>query len=165
MSGVADDANIDIFYSVCVGFLGVEASIKFTDYAKTTNMRISGEDVVLRFTKAKSNVRKIVSKMNIDQLNDLIEKVCTYTGTLKSLKSVHEENIREFMTVLTSEAKIHMFTKLLSIATNNVELAKAVNRACSDSVLEVFSVPKGEAGLNVMPNIPDVFKNKPADSK
>lgn len=163
MSGVADDANIDIFYSVCVGFLGVEASIKFTDYAKATNIRVSGEDVVARFTKAK--IKNAVSKMNIDQLNDLIEKVCTHTGTLKTLKPTHEENIREFMNVLTSEAKIHMFTKLLSVATNNIELAKAINRACSDCILDVFSVPKGEAGLNVMPNIPDVLKNKQADSK
>ena len=163
MSGVADDPNVDIFYSVCVGFLGVEASIKFTDYAKASNMRVSGEDVVLRFKK--SNIKKFVSKMNIDQHNDLIEKVCTYTATLKTLKPTYEENIREFMNMLTSEAKIHMFTKLLSIATNNVEPAKAVNRACSDSVLEVFSVPKGEAGLNVMPNIPDVLNNKSNNSK
>jgi hypothetical protein len=70
------------------------------------------------------------------------------------------------MTSLPDELKISFWAKLSSQGTDRIELAKSVHKHCVDLILGVFGVPRGEAGIGVIPNIPGIFKqDKKNESK
>jgi hypothetical protein len=55
---------------------------------------------------------------------------------------------------LPGELRVSCWSKLTAHGLDKLELAKSVHKYCAASILEVFGVPMGEAGVNVTPNVP-----------
>jgi len=160
--GIEDEPADPRFYPVCIGFIGTEATIAFVDFAKTQDSRVSGKDVVEAYDKFRGKVKKLTH----DRINGLIEKVAEYvTANLKVLTEKQGTNIKNFMSDLTGEHRVSCWGKLTSQGLDKLELAKSIHKHCAASVLDVFGVPMGEAGVGVVPNVPGIFKAPAAGKK
>lgn len=153
-AGVIDHPTDDSFYPICTGFIGVDATIKFCDYAKSVDNRFTGEDVVERYQKVRP---KIQGRQNM--YNAAIDKAATYVQTLTKVNERQGKNIDAFMNDLPGELRVSLWTKLTSKGIDQLELAKSLHVYLASHVLDVFGVPMGEAGIGVIPNIPGIFRN------
>jgi len=147
----------DHFYSICLGYIGTEASISFVDFAKTVDNRVNGEDVVNKFDK----FEKKIASMTQEKLNGLLEKTAEFvTSTLEKLSEKQGENVNKFMKMLPAELRVSFWEKLTKHGIDKISLAKSVHKHCAKSILDIFEVPMGEEGVGVTPNIPTMFQNK-----
>ena len=154
-AGLAEDPAATLFYPVSMGYVGVEATIAFVDYAKSVDNRVTGKEVIEGYAK----VRGKVQRMTQDQLNGAIEKVAEYvTGNFVKLTPKQGENLKGFMVDLPGELRISAWSKLTAHGLDKLELAKSVHKYCVETILDVFGVPLGEAGVGVTPNIPSSLK-------
>jgi hypothetical protein len=157
-----DEPTNPRFYPMCLGFVGLEATVAFTDYAKTIDSQVSGEDIVNNYSK----FRKMVKKMTQERINGCVEKVADFvTKTLTVLTDVQGKNLQQFMSDIPAELRISCWAQLTSRGLDKLELAKSVHKWCAAEVLGVFGVPMGEAGIGVVPNVPGIFKAPAAAKK
>jgi Skp family chaperone for outer membrane proteins len=138
VAGVVEDPKHELFYPMCLGYVGTEATIAFHSFAKTIENQVSGEEVLKDYAKCK----KKVTKLGQEKQNVLIEKVSEYvTKNLKTLDENQGKNLAAFMKDLPGELRVSAWSKLTQGAgTENLELAKSVHKYCVETVLEVFGV-------------------------
>lgn len=142
-------------YPISLGFLGVEATIAFTDFIKTVDNRVTGKEVIETYSK----VRAKIKRLSVERLNPVIEKVTEYlTKDIKKLSDKQGKNLKEFMHDLPDELRISCWTKLAVQGVDRLELARSIHKWCAEEVLSTFGVPIGDAGVGVIPNVPGVFK-------
>ena len=148
-AGVADDPKHEMFYPLCLGYVGTEATIAFHGFAKTIENQVTGEEVLTDYTK----VKKKVAKLGQEKQNILIEKVADFvTKNLKTLDDVQGANLRDFMKDLPGELRVSAWSKLTTgSGVDNLELAKSVHKWCVESVLEVFGVT-ADAAVKALAN-------------
>lgn len=156
IAGCADDPNNELFYPICMGYIGVEGAIKFVDFAKAVDTKFTGDDIVNRYSKIRS---KIVNKKKNELFNEAIEKTADYVQKLKSLNAMQGKNVAAFMRDLPGELRISLWTKMMSGGVDKLDMAKSIHKYVAKYVLEVFGVPMGKAGVGVVPNIPGIFKS------
>lgn len=156
-AGVAENPNDDLFYPMCLGYIGLEATCKFVEFAKNQDARFTGEDVVERYKEVR---KKVVSKKRTELLNSAIEKAAEYVTKLDTLTENQGTNLAAFMKDLPGELRISLWTKLTVSGVDKLDLAKSVHKYLAKDILDVFGVPMGEAGVGVVPNIPGMFSNQ-----
>ena len=142
-AGVADNPKDEIFYPLCLGYVGTEATIAFHSFAKTVEDQVTGEEILNDYDK----VKKRVEKLGQEKQNILVEKV---TDTLvkqgKVLNDVQGKNLQAFMKDLPGELRVAAWSKVTQAAgTENLELVKSVHKWCVESVLEVFGTTASTA--------------------
>lgn len=161
-----EDASNELFYNLCLGYVGTEASIAFSGFAKNYNHRLTAEDILERYhTKA---VKAKVAKQGTERLNVCIDKVTEYiTEKLTELTERQGKNLNAFMGDLTDELRIACWSKLTVDGADKMDLAASVHKYCARQILDVFNVPFGEAGIGVVPTIPGLFPeaDKAAEEK
>lgn len=157
-AGIDGDANNDLFYPICLGYVGTEAAIKFVDFAKTADTRFTGKDIVDRYDSVR---HKVLSKKKAELLNDAIEKASDYVQKLDRITEGQGKNLTRFMSDLPGELRISLWTKMTAAGVDKLDLAKSIHKFLAKDVLDVFGVPMGEAGIGVVPNIPGIFKPQP----
>ena len=152
-AGVAENPNEALFYPMCLGFVGTEATIAFHAFAKTIDNQVSGEEILRDYDK----VKKKVMKLGQERQNILIEKVSDYiTKTLKTLDDKQGENLRKFMVDLPGELRVSAWSKMTQgSGTDNLELSKQVHKHCVQTILEVFGV-SADAAVKALSAEPDV---------
>ena len=129
------------FYPMCMGFIGVEATIAFVDFAKTVDNQVSGRDVIEEYPKFRAKVKRLT----VDRLNPVIEKMAEYvTKEVKVLTDKQGTNLKSFMKDLPDEHKIFAWTKLATQGVDKLDLAKSVHKWCAEEVLGTFGVKMGE---------------------
>lgn len=157
-AGLADEekANDDMFYPLCIGFLGIEATSAFQSFVKNIDNQVSGKDIIDNWAKTQAKVQRLGQ----ERLNIAIEKVSEYVvKKLTTLTPKQGKNLKAFMDHLPHELRIVCWSKLTQEGIDKIELAKSIHKYCAESVLDVFGVPMGEAGIGVIPNIPGIFKD------
>lgn len=141
-AGVADAPNDALFYPMCLGYVGTEATIAFHSFAKTIENQVTGEEVLRDYEK----VKKKVAKLGQEKQNILIEKVADYvTKSLKTIDDKQGENLGKFMKDLPGELRVAAWSKLTANGSENLALSKAVHKHCVESILEVFGVAQEAA--------------------
>lgn len=156
-AGIIDEPNNELFYHMCIGFVGVEAAIAFRNYCKTVDNRLTGSDIVNEYHMP--TVAAKVAKIGQGHLNEVVDKVANYVlKELTRLDDKQGKNIQALMKFLPMELQITLWSKLTSQGIEKIELAKSIHKYCASNVLGVFEVPMGEAGIGVIPNIPGLFK-------
>lgn len=158
-SGLLPEPAKPEFYSVCTGYIGTEATIAFVAYMKDANKRVSGKELVEDYDKSKHKV----DRMGPEGKNAAIELIVKYIfdEVKGGLNDKQGKNVADFMRSLPGELKISFWAKLSAHGTDRIDLAKSVHKHCVDMILDVFGVPRGEAGIGVIPNIPGIFKKEP----
>lgn len=136
-AGVIDTPDDVMFYSMCLGYIGTEATIAFHSFAKTMDNQVSGEDVMERYQTIKGKI----AKLGQEKQNIVIEKVSDYvTKKLKTLNDAQGANLRDFMQDLPGELRVSAWSKLTAGGVENLDLAKSVHKWCVTSILDVFGV-------------------------
>lgn len=154
-AGLAEEPTNPMFYPLCMGYIGVEATVAFCDFAKTVDSRVTGKDVIDSYPKFREKVKRMPS----DRINGLVEKLAEHvTKNIKVLNDKQGANLKAFMDDIPAEHRISCWSKLTSHGLDKLELAKSVHKYCASGILNVFGVPMGEAGVGVVPNVPGVFK-------
>ena len=143
-----------LFYAMSVGFVGPEAAGAFTSFVKSIDTQLTGEDIIERWDEHKDKF----AKFSISRINDMIEKVAAYVTTFTTLNDVQGTNLQNFMNALGAEPRIACWTKMSAAGTTKLELIKCIHTYCVKSILGVFGVPHGVAGVNVPANIPSIFQ-------
>jgi hypothetical protein len=160
-AGIHEDVSSDLFYPMCLGYVGTEATIAFHDFVKHNDMRVSGDELLNDYKKVEAKVKKF----NIDQQNAAIEKLAEAAHKLTKLTDKQGKNLSDFVETLGEELRVNCWSKLTEKGTDNLTLAKSVHKYMVKHILDVFQVPLGEAGVGVVPNIPGIFKQKQEEAK
>lgn len=162
-NGIEEEPENPLFYILCLGFMGTECSAAFHGYAKSVDFRVTGEEIVNKWS---DKVLRKLKKMGQERQNVAIEKVADYVvGTDKSpgltkLTKKQGTNLGKFMQQLPGELKISLWSRLTACGMDKIDLAKGIHKYCADNVLDVFGVPMGEEGIGVVPDIPGMFDEK-----
>ena len=136
-AGIIDTVEDPLFYPMCLGYVGPEATIAFHGFAKTINNQVTGEEVLRDYAKCK----KKVAKLGQEKQNILIEKVSEHVKSLKTLDEKQGKNLHDFMADLPGELRVSAWSKLTqSAGVENLEMAKLIHKYCVETVLEVFGV-------------------------
>jgi len=167
-AGIADEPNHELFYPMCLGFVGTEATIAYHSFAKSIDNRITGAEILNDYKKVKVKI----GRLGQERLNIAIDKVAEYIekNVEKTITDKQGENLKQFMKDLPGELRIAAWSKLTKHGIDKLELAKTIHKYCAAEVLDVFGVPMGEAGIGVVPNVPGIFqagakKEEPATAK
>lgn len=154
-AGVLGKPEHALFYALCVGFVGVEATIAFHSYAKEHGQEITAEDVLQSFSKVRKRFNALTSERQVGVLTKTSEAILK----LPKLDATQQKNVKAFFKALGSEHKIAFWTACVKMGAQNLELAKTFHAAVGNDLIEgVFGVPAGKAGINKMPNIPGFLK-------
>jgi len=185
-AGIEEDATNNMFFNMCRGFVGQEATIAFVDFAKNHDTRIDPVDVMTKLvTKVVSGQKiddidqigkdndpnvynevlvKKIERSAQDKLNGVIAKVaewihneCSKKG--KGLSHKQGVTLAKFMSLLPDELRISMWTKLIETGIDDMKFSSSVHRYGAPAVMGCFGVPMGKAGVGVTPTIPGIFKD------
>jgi len=147
-AGVADTPDDLLFYPMCLGFVGTEATIAFHGFVKTIDAQVTGEEIINEYSK----VKKKIDRLGQEKLNIAIEKVADYvTKNLTTLNDVQGQNLKDFMGHLPAELRVAAWSKLTAGGVEKLDLAKSVHKWCVEHILSVFGVDKGTAAPGVTP--------------
>lgn len=160
LAGVIDNPKDHMFYLLTMGFVGTEAAIALQDFVKNFDNQISGEEILMKFHTKR--VKEKIERQGQEGLNLAIDKLSEHV--LKTFKTKFTkrqgENLRDFMKTLPGELRINCWTKLTVDGVERTDLVRAVHKWCAKDLLDVFGVPMGEAGKDVVPKIPGMFADK-----
>lgn len=143
-------ADHPLFYPVCIGFIGIEATTAFRDYAKTVDRRVSGEDILNKYPK----VRDKVMRLGQEKWNICIEKLAIEIDKCTKITAAQSKNVEAFMKDLPGELRIALWAKLTAKGITKLDQAKSVWKNCMPLILDVFGVKPGEEGVGMIPNLP-----------
>ena len=147
-AGIADSPDDALFYPMCLGYIGTEATITFHGFVKTIDAQVTGEEIINDYAKVKSKI----ARLGQEKLNIAIEKVADdVTKNLKTLDDNQGANLRDFMGHLPAELRVAAWSKLTAGGVNNLDLAKSVHKWCVDHILSVFGVDKNAAAKALDP--------------
>jgi hypothetical protein len=147
-NNIAETPDDALFYPMCLGFIGTEATIAFHGFVKTIDAQVTGEEIINSYPKVKSKI----ARLGQEKLNVAIEKVADYvTKNLKSLDDEQGQNLQDFMKHLPAELRVAAWSKLTAGGVEKLELAKSVHKWCVESILACFGVEKGTASIGQNP--------------
>lgn len=131
-SDYAGKMTPDGFYSLCMGFIGVEATISFQDFVKDYEIQISASDILNGWKNIKSDVMKQTSSKH----NALIEKLVNHCRDEEwSVKQA--KNATDFVKELPGEMIVSFFNMVME--TNNVPNIRAVHKFIGMLVVETVT--------------------------
>ena len=151
LANVAESPDDPMFYPLCLGYVGTEATIAFHGYVKTIDAQVTGQEIIEQFDA----VKKKIDRLGQEKLNIAIEKMADYvTKNLNTLDENQGKNLRAFMNHLPAELRVSAWSKLTAGGVEKLELAKSVHKWCVDGILSVFGVEKGDKGVGTNPAAP-----------
>jgi hypothetical protein len=147
-NGIADAPNDPLFYPMCLGYVGTEATITFHGFVKTIDNQVTGEEIINEYPK----VKKKIAKLGQEKLNIAIEKMSDHvTKNLTTLTDAQGKNLQDFFRDLPAELRVSAWSKLTSAGVEKLDLARAVHKWCVDSILEVFGTKAGAEAVGTPP--------------
>jgi len=183
-SHLVEDVANEAFYSLSVGYVGVDAAAAFFDYAKNNFTMVRAEEVLdgdySKINKAgdrTSKVYKKVKALSVDKTLALIDRV---TAEMRrrgpKVEKKEGENLKSFMRDLQAEHRLPMWAALnkqpaegdpngrtFSMEDKSKFVINLHKFLVEVLVTDTFGVPLGAAGKDVMPNIPQFVKDKQND--
>jgi hypothetical protein len=111
-----DMPNSAVFYDVCRGFVGPDASRALSKFLLERNQSVSPEDILEKFNTVKDRIKR----MKPEQYVSLIDKIRHYITTHKiKLNDAQAKNLGQFMRLLPPEIGITMWNALAQCEVEN----------------------------------------------
>ena len=130
------DPENPLFYPTCVGFVGIETTLAFRDFAKSVDRRVSGEDILNKYPK----VQKKVLSLGQEKWNVCIEKLAETVEKSKKITDKQADNVALFMKDLPGELRVVLWGKLTSKGVSKLDVYKPIWKKSMQMVLDVFNV-------------------------
>jgi len=147
-TGIAEQPDNPLFYPLCLGYVGTEATIAFHDYVKTIEAQVTGEEILNQYPQ----VKKKIERLGQEKLNIAIDKLADYI--LKNVTTVNDtqgQNLKDFMEYLPAELRVAAWSKFTASGVEKLELTKSIHKWCVGAILEALSVPKADIDKAVQP--------------
>jgi hypothetical protein len=154
---LAEKPDDNLFYSICIGYVGTEASIAFTQFCKTIDNRFSGKDIINDYDSVR---KKVLRGNSISIMNAACDYVAEYLLTLDKVTPEQGENLRKFFNDVPKELRLNTWGKVVKHGVQKLDLAASIHEYVVDALLEVFGTKRGAAGVGMVPIIPDIFNKK-----
>jgi DNA polymerase III delta prime subunit len=120
----------DGLYALCSGFVGVEASIAFTEFVAKYEKQISVEDVLEgRVTK------KAVKELKASESMTVLDKIVDHAEN-NDWDDDQADNIVAFVKELPAEQMVHLWNSVM--ATKNMGPIKALHSRIGDEIVKVI---------------------------
>ena len=119
-------------YPLCLGFIGVEASIALRDFVKNYDSVISAEDILDNWKKVKVKI----GKLNADKQNAVIDKLLTHCKG-NNWSETQVQNVVAFVRSTSSEQVVAFFNKAME--TNNVGNIRALHKLLGADLLKAIT--------------------------
>ena len=145
---IAEQPDNPLFYPLCLGYVGTEATIAFHDYVKTIEAQVTGEEILNQYPQ----VKKKIERLGQEKLNIAIDKLADYI--LKNITTVNDtqgQNLKDFMEYLPAELRVAAWSKFTASGVEKLELTKSIHKWCVGAILEALSVPKADIDKAVQP--------------
>ena len=136
-AGIVDDHTSAAFYPICLGLLGVEASISFKEFCKTYEAQVSAEDILNDFDR----VKDILKGSPQDRMSDFVEKLANNCKD-EEWTVTQARNVKKFAGLLNDEMLVQLWNRLSS--TQNLPNIQKVHKEIGAKVVEAVN-----AGRNV----------------
>jgi hypothetical protein len=150
-ANLIDEPDNGLFWSMCLGFIGIEATNAFVAYVKTIDKQFTGKEILEKYSK----VRSKIANMGQERFNIAIERLVEHVSKhCESVNAKQGGNIVEFMKDLPGELRILLWTKLTANGSTKIKLTRSIHAHVMPFVLDVFGVPAGEKGVGVVPSMP-----------
>ncbi len=140
-ANLADKCDDQLFYAMGVGYVGVEATSAFKDFAKSVEGRFTGEQIINEYDVIRPRLKKLRSQ---DRWNVAIEKAGDFVTGLDRLNDTQITNVRNFAKDLTPELRVALWSRLVAKGVEKIEIAQGVHKAMKDLVVEAFAADKAE---------------------
>jgi len=138
-AGISNDPTDGLYYPMCMGFVGVEASIALVEFAKNYSNNVTGEEILNSYPKVKAKIKR----MGQERWNVACEKLIEVCSKLEELSTAQAKNVGEFMSDLPAELKVNLWSQLLKSGTNRIAFARSLHKNFSNvtnQMLEAFGV-------------------------
>ena len=122
-------------YNLATGFIGVEASITFTDYVKNYNKAIGPDDILNDWYNIKEKVESLTS----DKINSLIDKIA-YHCKDNEWSVTQAENVSNFAKMITQEMAIHFWGEITK--TKKLDNIRKIHKYLASYIVEVVNSSK-----------------------
>ena len=116
------------FYAVCMGLLGVEASIAFSDFVENYEMVITAEDILDNW----KDVEETCQDLPADKVGGLIDKLSDNFKD-NSWTNKQAANVKAFTDTLGDEMLVHCWNQL--VATGNVPNIQKLHKLIGQRVV------------------------------
>jgi hypothetical protein len=100
-------------YTIVSAFVGMEAAVSFNNFVQNYNKQITVDDLLT------GKVLKIVGKMDVNQHNQLIEKLSDSNKLLTLLTNEQVDNLAEYFAHIPSEVAMLLFKKIAAASEQN----------------------------------------------
>ena len=131
---IADEPTHPDFFPMLTGFIGIDASAAFFNFAKNIDYNLTPEELLNNYDAPE--VQRKISKLGQESLNVCIEKICGHIKGLTSLNEKQTSAIGKFMKILPSELKLSFWTKISII--DNIDIIKQVHVVVVEEVVAIF---------------------------
>lgn len=153
---IDDKPHDAMFYPMCLGFIGTEATIAFHGFAKEIE-HITGEDIIERYQKVEDKIKRFKQDQTLAAIDAASEYVIS---KLNNLDDNQGKNLTSFMEVLQDELRLTFWMKLTAKGADKLPLLKDVHKSTSRLVLKAFGMEPGAENINKMPNISGIDMSK-----
>lgn len=113
MANLLDNGATPELYTVVSAFVGMEAAVAFNDFVQNYNKQITVDDLMT------GKIFKVISKMDLNQHNGLIEKLSDSGKLVNLLTNEEMDNIAEYFANIPSEVAMLLFKKVTSVSEHN----------------------------------------------
>ena len=138
-AGIADAPGDALYYPLCMGFVGVEASIALAEFAKNYANNVTGEELLNGYAKVRSKVKKLGQ----ERWNICSEKLVEACSKLTELSPAQAKNVGDFMGDLPAELQVSLWSKLLKEGADRISFARSLHTqmpSVTKNMLQAFGV-------------------------
>jgi len=120
------------FYAMCIGFVGIEASISFNDFVQNYERQYSAESILIEWAKNKDAIEQLGN----DKHNDLIRKLVTHCK-VNDWSVEHASNACLFVQDLSGEMIVSFFNEVMD--TENLDNIRRVHKLIGRKVVDIVN--------------------------
>lgn len=147
-AGVIDTPEDPVFRMMCLGFIGIEATSKFVEFAKMSDANVTGVDILEKYSKIRARLKKNLSKEKWAAGVESLAVACRNLETAPTSEQV--KNVKEFIEDCPVELRVAFIPKLTETAMTDSTPADKKDRlmknlkvfwnAISESTLEAYGI-------------------------
>ena len=124
----------EIFYPMCKGFIGDEASIKFVDFIREYELKFSADDVLNHWAEKEIDILAL----NEDKKNDLIEQIMTHLRDENNELTMSQiDNVSNFIKKCPDEMIVNFFNLIME--TKQVSMIRKFHKHLGRLVTEIVN--------------------------
>ena len=137
-SNIIDNTQVpEGFYSLCLGFVGVEASSSFVSFLEKYEMQFRAEDVLDDYNEKKAKLLKLSN----DKVNEMIEKMEDHAKRSEESWTVDQAHSAcEFVRSFSGEMQVDFFNRIMDCG--NLETVMRVHKIIGREIVDLINSAK-----------------------